>query len=98
MPKNSLLHRLAHSPSVVPPGIAAVALDVSRTQLYRLIDSGRIETREIDGARWPTIRGLVAYDGQREGRSGAAELHCRPESTVTVRNGGNLSRRQGVVA
>lgn len=75
-----------------------MALGVSRTQVYRLIELGRLETGELDGARWPTIRGLVAYDDGRDGRSGPEELGKGAQSSVTLRNGGVLSRRQGVTS
>lgn len=66
-----LLRELRRQP-VVPPGVAASLLRVSNVRLWQLIQSGRLGTKIICGARFVSVSTIVLYDRQRQKRQ--AEL------------------------
>lgn len=47
--------------ALLPTGLAAEVLDVSRQRLYQLLDAGRIESFEFFGRKWVPEGDLLAW-------------------------------------
>ena len=63
-----LLRRLRVVGPAVPMGVVASLLDLSRMQVWRLIQEGRLKTEPIQGAKFVCLQSALKYAEKQERR------------------------------